>query len=185
MRAYIIAAGLALSVIGSAHGSVVDSGTDAQKSCQSLVDGGFQDSGAARAAGSCEGMLETAMVFSPNMPNDVRACPPAQGSTVESAKVLLRYLDKNPGRLSEAGITLAIEALRDAWPCEGDDAAATSRTSPTSRNRAQTKKAGSEKTQDDGPGRGCTTTELRCPQDGRRSYPNTNAFNLLPSGSRK
>ena len=124
MRAYIIAAGLALSVIGSAHGSVVDNGADAQKSCQSLVDGGFQDSGAARAAGSCEGMLETAMVFSPNMPNDVRACPPAQGSTVESAKVLLRYLDRNPGRLSEAGITLAIEALRDAWPCEGDDAAA-------------------------------------------------------------
>ena len=125
MRAYIIAAGLALSVIGSAHGSVVDNGADAQKSCQSLVDGGFQDSSAARAAGSCEGMLETAMVFSPNMPNDVRACPPAQGSTVESAKVLLRYLDKNPGRLSEAGITLAIEALRDAWPCEGDDAATT------------------------------------------------------------
>jgi hypothetical protein len=125
MRAYIIAAGLALSVIGSAHGSVVDNGADAQKSCQSLVDGGFQDSGAARAAGSCEGMLETAMVFSPNMPNDVRACPPAQGSTVESAKVLLRYLDRNPGRLSEAGITLAIEALRDAWPCEGDDAATT------------------------------------------------------------
>jgi Rap1a immunity proteins len=125
MRAYIIAAGLALSVIGSAHGSVVDSGTDAQKSCQSLVDGGFQDSSAARAAGSCEGMLETAMVFSPNMSNDVRACPPAQGSTVESAKVLLRYLDRNPGRLSEAGITLAIEALRDAWPCEGDDAATT------------------------------------------------------------
>ena len=124
MRAYIIAAGLVLSVMGNARGSVVDSGTDAQKSCQSLVDGGFQDSGAARAAGSCEGMLETAMVFSPNMPNDVRACPPAQGSTVESAKVLLRYLDKNPGRVSEAGITLAIEALRDAWPCEGDDATA-------------------------------------------------------------
>ena len=140
MRAYIIAAGLALSVIGSAHGSVVDNGADAQKSCQSLVDGGFQDSGAARAAGSCEGMLETAMVFSPNMPNDVRACPPAQGSTVESAKVLLRYLDRNPGRLSEAGITLAIEALRDAWPCAGDDAAAPSTVSaPTPKKHAAKK----------------------------------------------
>jgi Rap1a immunity proteins len=130
MRSYIIAASLALSVIGNAHGSVVDNGADAQKSCQSLVDSGFQDSGSARAAGSCEGMLETAMVFSPNMPTDVRACPPAQGSTVESAKVLLRYLDKNPARLSEAGITLAIEALRDAWPCEGDDATAPGRSIP-------------------------------------------------------
>src|ERR1700728_5445366 len=141
MRSYIIAAGLALSVIGSAHGSVVDNGADAQKSCQSLVDGGFQDSGAARAAGSCEGMLETAMVFSPNMPNDVRACPPAQGSTVESAKVLLRYLDRNPGRLSEAGITLAIEALRDAWPCEGDDAGVTGKSGPKPKKRAAKKPA--------------------------------------------
>ena len=130
MRSYIIAASLALSVVGNAHGSVVDSGTDAQKYCQSLVDGGFQDSGASRGAGSCEGMIETAMVFAPNMPADVRACPPAQGSVVESAKVLLRYLDKNPGRLSEAGITLAIEALRDAWPCEGDDRAAPGRSGP-------------------------------------------------------
>ncbi len=124
MRAYLIAAGLALSVIGNAHGSVVDSGTDAQKDCRALVDGSFQDTDAARAAGACEGMVETAMVFTPNMPNDVRACPPAQGSVVESAKVLLRYLDKHPDRLTEAGITLTIEALRDAWPCEGDDAAA-------------------------------------------------------------
>ena len=126
MRAYIIAAGLALSVIGSAHGSVVDNGADAQKSCQFLVEGSLRDSDEARAAGACEGMIETAMVFAPNMPADVRACPPAQGSVVESAKVLLRYLDKNPARLSEAGITLAIEALRDAWPCAGDDAAAPS-----------------------------------------------------------
>ena len=126
MRAYFIAAGLALSLIGNARGSVVDNGADAQKACQSLVDGSFGDTDGSRAAGACEGMMETAMVFAPNMPADTRACAPAQGSVVESAKVLLRYLDKNPARLSEAGITLAIEALRDAWPCAGDDAAAPS-----------------------------------------------------------
>ena len=141
MRAYVIAAGLALSVTGYARGSVVDTGADAQKYCQSLVDGGFQDSGASRGAGSCEGMIETAMVFAPNMPADVRACPPAQGSVVESAKVLLRYLDKNPARLNEAGITLAIEALRDAWPCEGDDAGAPGRSGPKPKKRAAKKPA--------------------------------------------
>ena len=78
MRAYVIAAGLALSVMGNARGSVVDTGADAQKYCQSLVDGGFQDSGASRGAGSCEGMIETAMVFAPNMPADVRTCPGAR-----------------------------------------------------------------------------------------------------------
>jgi hypothetical protein len=121
MRAYILAAGLALSVAGTACGSVIDSGPDAQKSCQALVDGSFHDSDVAKSAGACEGMIETAMVFSPNMPADVRGCPPPQGSVLESAKVLLRYLDNNPDRLEDAGITLALEAFRDAWPCRGDD----------------------------------------------------------------
>jgi hypothetical protein len=143
MRAYIIAVGLALSLIGNARGSVVDNGADAQKACRFLVDGSFGDTDAARAAGSCEGMIETAMVFSPNMPADARACAPAQGSVLESAKVLLRYLDKNPGQVSEAGITLAIEALRDAWPCEGDDATAPGKSVPRPKKRAA-KKPGSK-----------------------------------------
>jgi hypothetical protein len=122
MRVYIIVAGLALSVIGRASATVVDAGAEAQKSCELLVQGSFRDQGEARSAGSCEGMIETAMLFSPNLPADVRACPPAQGSVLESAKVLLRYLDNNPERLNQPGITIAIEAFRDAWPCRGDDA---------------------------------------------------------------
>jgi Rap1a immunity proteins len=122
MRFYIIVVGLALSVIGRASATVVDAGTEAQKSCELLVQGSFRDQGEARSAGSCEGMIEAAMLFSPNLPADVRACPPAQGSVLESAKVLLRYLDNNPERLTQPGITIAIEAFRDAWPCRGDDA---------------------------------------------------------------
>jgi hypothetical protein len=122
MRVYIFVAGLALSVIGTASATIVDAGTEAQKSCELLVQGSFRDQGEARSAGSCEGMIETAMLFSPNLPADVRACPPAQGSVLESAKVLLQYLDNNPGRLNQPGITIAIEAFRDAWPCRGDDA---------------------------------------------------------------
>jgi Rap1a immunity proteins len=142
MRAYIIAAGLALLVIGNARGSVVDNGADAQKACKFLVDGSFGDTDAARAAGACEGMIETAMVFAPNMPAESRACAPAQGSVLESAKVLLRYLDKNPGQVNEPGITLAIEALRDAWPCEGDDAGAPGKAGlPKPKKRAAKKPA--------------------------------------------
>jgi len=123
MRVYVIVAGLALSVIGKASATVVDKGTDVQKSCELLVQGSFRDNGEARSAGSCEGMIETAMLFSPNLPADVRACPPAQGSVLQSAKILLQYIENNPNRLNEPGITLAIEAFRDAWPCQGDDAA--------------------------------------------------------------
>jgi hypothetical protein len=133
MRLYIIVAGLALSVIGKASATVVDKGTDAHRSCELLVQGSFRDQGEARSAGSCEGMIETAMLFSPNLPADVRACPPAQGSVLQSAKVLLRYLDNNPDRVNEPGITIAIEAFRDTWPCHGDDAESPIGTKPKKR----------------------------------------------------
>ena len=122
MRVYIIVAGLVLSITGRGSATVVDKGTDAQRSCGLLVQNSFRDQDEARSAGACEGMIETAMLFSPNLPADVRACPPAQGSILQSAKVLMRYLDNNPDRVNEPGITVAIEAFRDAWPCQGDDA---------------------------------------------------------------
>jgi hypothetical protein len=139
MRAYIIATSLALSVIGNASGKVVDTGADAQRYCQPLIEGSFHDYDEARSAGSCEGMVETTMAFSPNLPADVRACPPAQGSILESVKVLLRYLDKNPDRLDEPALALAIEAFRDAWPCHGDDAEAPGGSGPRPKMRAPKK----------------------------------------------
>ena len=84
--------------------------------------------------------METAMVFSPNMPADTRACAPAQGSVLESAKMLLRYIDKNPDRLSEAGITVAIEALERCLAVRGR------RCHSAGQIRPQTKKARAEKT---------------------------------------
>ena len=139
MRDYIVAACLALSVIGKASGTVVDTGADAQRYCALLVEGSFHDNGEARSAGACEGMIETAMFFSPNLPADVRACPPGQGSILEGAKVLLRYLDQNPDRLEVPGITLACEAFRDSWPCQGDDAGPSGRSGPKPKKRGPKK----------------------------------------------
>ena len=140
MKAYILAAGLGLSIIASSNATTVDSGAYAQKSCRAFVGSSFQGSDEARAAGSCEAMVETAMVFSPNLPVELRGCPPPQGSVLESAKVLLRYLDNNPDRVDEAGITLTFEAFRDAWPCRGDDAEATGVSAPKPKKRAAAKK---------------------------------------------
>jgi len=122
MRVHMIVAGLILAIIGKASATVVDKGTDAQKSCELLVKNSLRNQDEARSAGACEGMIETAMLFSPNLPADVRACPPAQGSPLQSAKVFLQYLDNNPDRVNEPGITVAIEAFRDAWLCRGDGA---------------------------------------------------------------
>ena len=126
----VIVASLAFLIVGAARGTVVDTATDAQRDCQLFVEGSFSDYDRARSAGTCEGMLETAMYFAPSLLPDVRACPPAQGSILESARVLLRYLDHNPDRLNAPGITVAFEAFRDAWPCQGDDAGATAKPKP-------------------------------------------------------
>jgi Rap1a immunity proteins len=139
MRVYIIVASLALLVIGKANGTVVDTGADAQKYCELFVGGSFHDYVEAQSAGTCEGMIETAMFFAPNLPPDVRACPPALGSVLESARVLLRYLDQNPDRLNVAGITLVFEAFRDAWPCQGDDAEPSGRSGPKQKKRVPKK----------------------------------------------
>ena len=139
MRVYIIVAGLVLSITGSGSATVVDKGTDAQKSCQLLVQNSFRDQGEARSAGACEGMIETAAMFSSNLPANVRGCPPAQGSILQSAKVFLRYLDNHPDRVNEPGITIAIEAFRDAWPCQGDDAGSSTGTGPKKRALKQLK----------------------------------------------
>ncbi len=139
MRVYIIVAALTLSVIGTGKATVVDKGTDALKSCDLLIQDSFHDYGEARSAGSCEGMIETAMLFSPNLPANIRACPPAQGSILQSAKVLLRYLENNPDRLKEPGITVAIEAFRDAWPCRGDDGDSSIGTGPKKRASKKSK----------------------------------------------
>jgi hypothetical protein len=139
MRLYIVVASLAFLIAGNAWGTVVDAGTDAQKDCQLFVEGSFSDYDKAQSAGSCEGMIETAMYFAPSLLPDVRACPPAQGSLVESAKVLLLYLDHNPHRINQPGITLAFEAFRDAWPCQGDDAGVTTGSKLKPKNRVPKK----------------------------------------------
>jgi hypothetical protein len=142
MRVCIIA-GLALLVVGKAQGSVVDAAADAQRNCELMVKGSFHDNAEARSAGECGGMIESAMFFSSSLPPDVRACPPELGSTLESAKVLLRYLDKNPDRLEQPGITVVFEAFRDAWPCQGDDAETPGRTASKKRTSKKAKMPGS------------------------------------------
>ena len=139
MRVQIVVVSLTLLAFGKANGTVVDAGADAQKYCERLVEGSFRDNSEAQSAGACEGMIETAMFFARNLPPDARACPPMQGSILESARVLLRYLDNNPDRLSEPGITLAFEAFRGAWPCQGDDAEPSGRSGPKKRVPKQSK----------------------------------------------
>jgi hypothetical protein len=43
----------------------------------------------------------------------------APGAAVRGARTVVRYIDDRPSRLEEDFRELALEALRQAWPCRG------------------------------------------------------------------
>ncbi|WP_156438202.1 Rap1a/Tai family immunity protein [Bradyrhizobium valentinum] len=52
---------------------------------------------------------------------DPRICPPSKGNKVslgQIARVVVRYIDNHPARMHEDFKRLALEAIRDAWPCQ-------------------------------------------------------------------
>ena len=76
-------------------------------------------------------MRQRAVLFSPNLPADVRGCPPRKAAFCRVPRSF--YLDNNPDRVNEPGLTIAFEAFRDAWPCHGDDAESSIGTGPKKR----------------------------------------------------
>jgi hypothetical protein len=55
VRAQIMVASLAFLIVRDAMGTVVDTGTDAQRYCQRLVEGSFYHISEAQFAGACGG----------------------------------------------------------------------------------------------------------------------------------
>jgi hypothetical protein len=61
--------------------------------------------------GICEGIVEAIVVL------DSDICPP-QGATLgQSTRIVVRYIEARPGRMNEPFAHLAVEALREGWPC--------------------------------------------------------------------
>ncbi len=50
----------------------------------------------------------------------IQMCLPERISTRQMAKVIVTYLEANPGRLQESGQALAAQALVTAYPCNGE-----------------------------------------------------------------
>jgi hypothetical protein len=48
---------------------------------------------------------------------DTRVCRPQAVTHVEALQVVIAYIDARPARLHESFYLLALEALRNAWPC--------------------------------------------------------------------
>jgi hypothetical protein len=49
---------------------------------------------------------------------DLGVCPPAGATSEQAVRVVVKYIDDRPAKLNENFKTLALEALRVAWPCK-------------------------------------------------------------------
>lgn len=68
-------------------------------------------------AAHCGGMLYALVSSAPFLEQPRRFCPPAGIRVSQVAQVVVRYIESVPNRQREPFIPLALEGLRQAWPC--------------------------------------------------------------------
>ena len=71
--------------------------------------------------GECGGIVETVAYLASFLPLDVRSCPPTGSTTGQAVRIVVSFLEAHPERLHEDFTDLAMEALRQAWPCVKGD----------------------------------------------------------------
>jgi hypothetical protein len=69
--------------------------------------------------GVCVGAVDTLHLLIRILPETTfRSCPPAQVTTGQELRVIIAYIEAHPQRMHENFRILAIEAMREAWPCK-------------------------------------------------------------------
>jgi Rap1a immunity proteins len=70
--------------------------------------------------GMCVGMVDAIDFIMSELPpeeKEYRSCPPSDATLRQTVQVVIKYIDERPERMNESFKKLAIEAIRDAWPC--------------------------------------------------------------------
>jgi hypothetical protein len=117
VRNVIIGSALALTVtMASAEQGLLVSANSVIPGCKVLIEGrnsGRQD------VGYCVGALSALVFMSSGPALPAWAClnVPTTATVEQGARVVIRYIDARPQRMHENFNGLALEALRDAWPC--------------------------------------------------------------------
>ena len=86
--------------------------------CEALADskGGAWE---ARAweQGECSGIIETLLWVSSSMVEPNRFCHPVGITNGQSRRIVVNFLHRHPEQLHVNFKSLALDALREAWPC--------------------------------------------------------------------
>lgn len=72
---------------------------------------------AAFAAGNCSGVVRTVLTIAARDPGQRIACPPDKISMRQGLRVVVRYMEQHPQKLHFDLMTLAMEAVQEAFPC--------------------------------------------------------------------
>jgi hypothetical protein len=70
--------------------------------------------------GMCVGMIDALDFLMSQLPaedKEYRSCPPSDATLKQTVQVVMKYIDERPERMNESFKKLAIEAIREAWPC--------------------------------------------------------------------
>lgn len=70
------------------------------------------------ASGICLGMISVLSRTGRMLPPNMRFCAPTTGTVTQAVRVVVKYLDDHPERLHDHFDILAVEGLRNAWPCK-------------------------------------------------------------------
>jgi hypothetical protein len=68
-------------------------------------------------AGLCMGKVASLRYVLNFLEDPYRSCPPKTATVGQHIKVVSAFLEQNPSRLHEEFDKLALEAMRQAWPC--------------------------------------------------------------------
>jgi hypothetical protein len=68
-------------------------------------------------AGVCAGAIAALSAAGHLWIEQVRSCPSTEATVQQGARIVVAYIEARPERMHEDWRKLALEALREAWPC--------------------------------------------------------------------
>ena len=68
--------------------------------------------------GVCAGLIEGLGYTAGLLPDPFKSCAPKGVTNLQSARVVLAYIEHRPQRMHEDFRKLVLEALHNAWPCK-------------------------------------------------------------------
>jgi len=119
-RLAMLAAACFAMLVTTGHAQEKGTGPSANqvmKGCRALLTKKMRESGADEAflIGACAGIVSTLATLKPPATG---VCKPENVTDQQSVRVVVAYIDARPNRLHEDFRSLAVEALREAWPCQ-------------------------------------------------------------------